>query len=554
MHGSICTIAKKFVEHHHGADVWNVLLEHAGCPGASFSPIGDYPDEQVVGILTAACELLDCELDALLIEIGRFAGPELVTLATNMLHPSWKTFELVSNLETLIHRTIKINNPTAQPAHIQAHRLDDDHIQVIYSSRRGLCSLARGILEGVAEHYGENVAIEEVSCTRNGDPFCTFTLAREHALTAGVSDRSDGAGAASEVVDFNEGSKVSRVSETGDTHGISEAESDPHSTPTENFDAARGSSDSALSKSLSANSDTDWYFPQSKVRVPGSAGGACHSSKIPFPKRVGRYSIEEVLGVGGMGVVFRAVDQSLNRVVAVKTLRLLEIDQEAAEVFVREARTMARLNHENVVRIYDVGEFQKRPYFVMEYIEGQTLQARLKKGTLGLKLGCQLFLKVLNGLDAVHNAGMVHRDIKPANIMLSRDSRKCQLLDFGLADGLIDGSKATFGSTSGTRGYIAPERIKGYPADYRSDIFSLGCVAYEIFCGESAFGTHETKSVLNAMKGFQPNSVVWHDIPSPLREMISGMLTADRNARLDDLGYARQLTKRVLEEQKANIN
>ncbi|HAY78653.1 MAG TPA: hypothetical protein DCY79_02465 [Planctomycetaceae bacterium] len=532
MHGSICTIAKKFVEHHHGSDVWNVLLERAACPGVVFSPIGDYPDEQVVGILTAACELLECELRDLLIQLGNFAGPELVTLANNMLHPSWRTFELVSNLETLIHRTIKINNPTAQPANIQAHLLTDNEIQVVYTSRRGLCALAQGILEGVIDHYGEEIEVEEVTCTQNGAPFCTFSLTRQQVI---------------EPVEVRD---IGQAEDTG---------SAPESTPTVIFDVARpdGQSAGALasgSKNITASSDTDWYLPQSNVDISGAEGGEYLSTKIPFPKRIGRYMVEKVLGVGGMGVVFRAVDESLDRLVAIKTLRLLDIDKESSEIFVREARTMARLNHENVVRIYDVGEFQNRPYFVMEYIEGQTLQERLAKGTLGLKLGCQLFLKILDGLNAVHKAGMVHRDIKPANIILSRDARKCQLLDFGLADSMIGGSKATFGATSGTRGYIAPERIKGYPADFRSDIFSLGCVAYEIFCGETAFGTHCAKSVLNAMKGFQPNSLTWNDIPSSLRDMITGMLKVNREKRLTDIEQVRALIVKILEAQQTRTD
>ena len=119
---------------------------------------------------------------------------------------------------------------------------------------------------------------------------------------------------------------------------------------------------------------------------------------------------------------------------------------------------------------------------------------------------------------------------------------------------MIGGSKATFGATSGTRGYIAPERIIGYPADFRSDIFSLGCVAYEIFCGEPAFGTHCAKSVLNAMKGFQPNSLTWNDIPSSLRDMITGMLKVNREKRLTDIEQVRAMIVKILEAQQTRTD
>ena len=124
-------------------------------------------------LLGAACELLQVdellqegELDDLLRILGRFVGPELIGFASNMLQPDWKTFELLSKVEFLIHRTIRIQNPKAQPANMQAFRLTEDDAQVVYSSRRGLCTLAHGIIEGIADFYGENINIREVTCAK----------------------------------------------------------------------------------------------------------------------------------------------------------------------------------------------------------------------------------------------------------------------------------------------------------------------------------------------------------------------------------------------------
>lgn len=134
-----CCIVKKFADANHGPEAWDAILEHAGYSGLVLSPIGTYLDEAVFALLGAGCELLQTELDDLLQLLGRFAGPELIGFAGNMLHPEWKTFELHSNVESLIHRTIRMQNPTAQPANIQAFRLSDDEAQGVYSSRRGLC-------------------------------------------------------------------------------------------------------------------------------------------------------------------------------------------------------------------------------------------------------------------------------------------------------------------------------------------------------------------------------------------------------------------------------
>ena len=501
MHGSICCIVKKFVETNHGSEAWEAMLEHAGYKGLVLSPIGTYPDEAVFALLGAGCELLQVELEDLLRVLGRFAGPELIGFAGTMLHPDWKTFELLSNVESLIHRTIRMQNPTAQPANIQAFRLSDDEAQIVYSSRRGLCALAHGIIEGIADFYQEEISIREVTCAKQGHPFCTF--------------------------------EAKRVALDGDSPQVESVDLGATATA-ESFDETFVASDSVSDSNPASDSGSfDWFPSNTGGSRVGAGTRDSNKNVVPFPKRLGRYAVHEIIGVGGMGVVYRGSDDVLNRVVAIKTLKSVKIGRELADPFIEEARAMARLSHENVVRVYDVGEIDGRPFFVMEYLTGQSLSKRIRKGQVSLQLGTELFKKILQGVHAVHKIGLVHRDIKPDNIMLSLDSRKCHLLDFGLADELCvkrDVSKRL----SGTPGFIAPERLRGYPADYKSDYFSLGCVAYEIFSGRRAFDSDSTQTVISSMQRFEPKEEDWRDTPEPLRKLIVCMMESDANARMTD--------------------
>ena len=514
MHGSICCIVKKFVEVNHGSAAWETILENAGHPGLVLSPIATYPDEAVVELLTAGCELLGCDLGTLLKSLGRFAAPELLSFAANMLHPSWKSFELLANVETIIHRTIRIQNPEAQPANIQAFRLNENTVQVIYSSRRGLCDLAEGILNGLGEFYNENLEVRQLTCSKQGEPFCTFEVTK---LAEAPEERT-------EDIAYDRNTEVEE--ELGETCVISEQGA---ADPSDNFSGS-----------------FNWYRQESGRIRTSSAGRSPRQSKIPFPKRLGRYTIHEILGVGGMGVVYKATDETLNRAVAIKTLKSVTITKELSDPFIEEARAMARISHENVIRVYDVGIIHERPFFVMEYLDGQPLSDRIAKGRLNLHLMLTLFRKTLDGLNAVHNIGLVHRDIKPDNIMLSFDAQKCHLLDFGLADEL-SARRDTEQRLSGTPGYIAPERLKGYPADYRSDFFSLGCVAFEMLCGKRVFSRKSTRSVLNAMQSFDQDAVDWFDTPKPLQDLISSMLLSDPQARMTDYKHIHAEIMRSLE-------
>ncbi len=506
MHGSVCCIVKKFVDVTHGEAAWSAILERSGHTGLVLSPIATYPDEAVLEIVTAACGLLDCERDELLVEIGRFAAGELVAIASNMIHPDWKSFELLANVESLIHRTVRIQSTGAEPARIQAFRLDDSTLQVVYSSRRGLCALADGILRGLGPVFDESIDVQHVTCVNRGDPFCTFELKRIHHESETTSEHAGNAGTEKNV-------------------------DAPCSEVTQVIDLIEEVADARVDELTSAMNIQD--------QCVGFGSGSMHSQtqsnanksgSIPHPKRIDRYLINEVLGVGGMGVVYQATDEVLKRKVAIKTLKSVAIEQQLTEQFLEEARAMARVSHENVIRIFDVGLFSKRPYFVMEYLSGAPLSHSLARLRFDFDEACRLFEQILSGMHAVHRIGLVHRDINPDNVMLSTDASKCYLLDFGLADQLSP-RQTVETKLSGTPGYIAPERLRGYPADYRSDYFSLGCVAYEIFCGLR----------VDSIEKMDSDELNWNGAMPLLQQLMSGLLESDPEKRIVDSREVRDI-------------
>src|SRR6202140_1141519 len=187
---------------------------------------------------------------------------------------------------------------------------------------------------------------------------------------------------------------------------------------------------------------------------------------------LGPYRIESKLGQGGMGEVFRAVDTRLGRAVAIK----ITLEQFSTR-FEREARAIASLNHPHICTLHDVGP----NYLVMELVEGETLAARLKSGPLPVKTALLYASQIAAALAEAHAKGIVHRDLKPGNIMIAKSGVK--VLDFGLAKLGQDETVTASGMVMGTLAYMAPEQREGKPADARSDIYSLGCVLYEMLTG-----------------------------------------------------------------------
>jgi len=228
--------------------------------------------------------------------------------------------------------------------------------------------------------------------------------------------------------------------------------------------------------------------------------------------RLGHYEVLEVVGRGGMGVVFRAFDTKLHRVVALKALApQLATSSTARERFVREARAAAAVTHEHVVAVHAVEDVGSVPYLVMQFIDGPTLQKKLDRiGQMSAKEILRITLQIAEGLAAAHRHGLVHRDIKPANILLENDSERVKITDFGLARAGDDVSLTGSGVVVGTPMYMSPEQADGLPVDFRSDLFSLGTVLYTMCAGRPPFLASSPRAVLKR---------VCEETPRPIREI-----------------------------------
>jgi len=207
-----------------------------------------------------------------------------------------------------------------------------------------------------------------------------------------------------------------------------------------------------------------------------------------------RYEVLGTVGKGGMGVVYRARDRQLDEVVALKVVRseVLKEDPSLLDRFKQEIKLARRITHRNILRTHDFGETEGTPYISMEYLEGVTLKDLLRnKGALPLGVGLRIAKQMCQGLEAAHQQGVVHRDIKPQNILILPESGETKIMDFGIArvsemDAAASGL-TTAGTVMGTPDYIPPEQAQGNPADFRSDIYSLGVVLFEIFTGRMPF-------------------------------------------------------------------
>ncbi|HTZ55800.1 MAG TPA: protein kinase [Candidatus Acidoferrum sp.] len=224
----------------------------------------------------------------------------------------------------------------------------------------------------------------------------------------------------------------------------------------------------------------------------------------------GRYEIAELLGRGGTADTYRGLDKTLRRDVAVKVL--VERSDETNARLLMEARAMARLNHPNIVAVYDAGEDSGISYIVMELVRGKTLSA-LEGGELGYKQALGYIYEVLEALEYANSQGIIHRDIKPSNIMIVEDGKHTKLTDFGLARRASEVTQTTrTGQIVGTISYLAPERFLSKPADVRSDLYSVGIVMYEIFTGTLPF-RNDRDDIVATMYSHV------HDLPTPPREI-----------------------------------
>jgi hypothetical protein len=263
------------------------------------------------------------------------------------------------------------------------------------------------------------------------------------------------------------------------------------------------------------------------------------------PRALGKFQLLEELGSGGMGVVYRALDTSLGREVALKVVRApghrpMDAGQRAR--FLREARAAAGLRHENVAPVFEVGEADGTPFLVMPLLPGETLAARLRRGALPAEEVCRLGAQIADGLAAAHAARLVHRDVKPSNVWVEpRAGGWVQLLDFGLVKALADvdapaaGDAETASLTlAGTPPYMAPEQADGGAVDARTDLFSLGVVLCEMATGRPLFRAAADKPpVLSQVRNFRPPQAaqLLPGVPAALAEAVVALLQHEPSRR-----------------------
>ena len=257
--------------------------------------------------------------------------------------------------------------------------------------------------------------------------------------------------------------------------------------------------------------------------------------------QVGKYKILGKIGQGAMGEVYKAHDAVLNRLVAIKTINAdLGADESLRKRFEREAQSAARLNHPNIITVYDYGEEHNKIYMAMELLEGTDLKQMIaRKAPLSLDQKIEIMDQMADGLAFAHAADIVHRDLKPANIHIL-PSGQVKIMDFGLAR--LGGSEMTrTGMVMGTPHYMSPEQVRGERADSRSDIFSLGCVFYELLTYRKAFDAETMHAVLFKVMQEQPAPAadLVPDLPHVLADVLDRALAKDASQRLQDGGQLR---------------
>jgi TolA-binding protein len=242
------------------------------------------------------------------------------------------------------------------------------------------------------------------------------------------------------------------------------------------------------------------------------------------PKRIGEYDVLGKLGQGGMGAVYKAVQPSLNRIVAIKILSEELEDDTSVERFKREAKAVAMLNHPNVVQIIEMSEDDGHPYFVMEYVKGTSLDAIMRQRRLSLVEAVSVFKEVCKGLQAAHRQNIVHRDLNPRNILVSEDLAMVKLADFGISRvesiSRTEGTLSTGNIAMGTLHYMAPEQSSGMAdVDHRADIYSLGVLLYEMLTGRVPVGR------------FNLPSQIEETVPPEIDPLVLRCLSADPGDR-----------------------
>ena len=284
----------------------------------------------------------------------------------------------------------------------------------------------------------------------------------------------------------------------------------------------------------------------------------------PEQQQLGHYQILSQLGAGGMGEVYLARDTRLDRIAALKMLPAdVAADQDRMQRFIGEAKAASALNHPHVATIYDIGEADGIKFIAMEYVEGQTLAARIGGHPLAPAEIVEIGIQVADALDAAHAKGIAHRDIKPANIMLTPRGQ-AKVLDFGLAkitraDGqgvhsdIATGAGTVPGVVMGTVQYMSPEQVLGREVDHRTDIFSLGVAFYEMATGRLPFAGTTATETMDRVLHAQPESIARgnEEVPAELERIVRKCLEKDRERRCQS---ARELLVDLKNLQRDMVN
>jgi serine/threonine protein kinase len=269
---------------------------------------------------------------------------------------------------------------------------------------------------------------------------------------------------------------------------------------------------------------------------------------------LGHYRIVEKIGEGGMGEVYRAQDERLDRDVAIKVLPAsVAQDPERIARFEREAKLLASLSHQNVATLHGLEEHDGQRFLVMELAEGETLADRIKKGPIVVEDALEIARQIAEGLEAAHEQGIIHRDLKPANVMASPEG-EVKVLDFGLAKAwhpdesdadlthspTLTGQMTAAGVLLGTAAYMSPEQARGKKVDKRADIWAFGVILFEMLTSVRLFDGETTSDILAAVLRAEPD---WNALPATtpwrVRDVLRRCLERDPSRRLRDIGDAR---------------
>ena len=481
MHGLIFFYIQKFAdEATSGKTTWLKLRDTVTASDNRYLPNEVYPDEDAIELLQKIADTCGEPLPELIERFGEFLAPHLIKVASQKIDPTWRTLDLIENTEDIIHTMVRTAKPGAEPPVLETVRHSPNELHLVYSSSRQLCLLAKGITQGLANHYGETILIEETSCMHKGDPFCCLVI-------------QDG---------------------SNDTH----------------------SANSPLSETLT-------FDPQSgdSLRPLRANWHSTPSGTSTTPSTVDNFAIKGLIGRGGMGHVYKGFDTKLDRNIAIKVLHPSRAQDEVSKKrFLRESKTAASINHPSIVTIYQIGEHDRLPYIAMQLINGPNLsEYRAQQGGLiPIPEAVRIGREISEGLAAAHEKDLVHRDIKPDNILLEEPNQHVRIIDFGLAHeaGDQEGRLTIDNAVIGTPAYMSPERIGTDEVNAKSDLFGLGVILYEMISGKLPFDGKSMVSILAAISRGKPTAIdmLVPDMPQDLADLIMQLLSSERDKRPAD--------------------